>query len=102
MKGPQYEIKLVAKETLPTSLFFSSPISRAPMLQRSYSSDNELIRVLAVLIFFLVLLAFSSKIYFSAIYLLNWSFNTYYYLSTSANSNLFFSKSAMATFNLPS
>jgi len=71
LNGPQYEINAVAREMLPTNFLFLSPISLAPTLHLSFSSDNELIKVLAVLIFFLVLLALSSNTYLSAIYLLH-------------------------------
>ena len=57
LNGPQYEIKAVAKEQFPTNLLFCSPISEANLAHLSLSSVNEDIRVLAVLIFFLVLLA---------------------------------------------
>tara|TARA_B110000503_G_C7159825_1_gene419117 strand:- start:768 stop:941 length:174 start_codon:yes stop_codon:yes gene_type:complete len=57
LKGPQYEIKAVAKEQLPTNLLFYSPISLAPFCHLSLSSVREEIKVLAVVIFFLVLLA---------------------------------------------
>jgi hypothetical protein len=66
-------MKAVAIEQLPINLLFSSPISLAPLDQRSYSSVREPIRVLAVLIIFLVLLALSSRAVFSAIYLVNFS-----------------------------
>jgi len=57
LKGPQYEIKAVAKEQLPTNLLFYSPISEAPFCHLSLSSVNDEIKVLAVVIFFLVFVA---------------------------------------------
>jgi hypothetical protein len=57
LKGPQYEIKAVAREQLPTNLRFCSPISLAPFCHLSLSSVREEIRVRAVVIFFFVLLA---------------------------------------------
>jgi hypothetical protein len=50
-------MKAVANEQLPTNLLFYSPISEANLAQRSLSSVNEEIKVLAVLIFFFVLAA---------------------------------------------
>jgi len=47
-------MKAVAKEQLPTNFLFSSEISFAPFFQRARSPDSELIRVSAVVIFFLV------------------------------------------------
>jgi len=44
----------VAREQLPTNFFFSSEISLAPFFQRALSPDKELIKVSAVVIFFLV------------------------------------------------
>jgi len=57
LNGPQYEINAVANEQLPTNLLFYSPISEANFAQRSLSSVRDEIKVLAVFIFFLVLLA---------------------------------------------
>ena len=45
-------MKEVAREQLPTSLFFSSEISLAPFFQRTLSPESELMRVSAVVIFF--------------------------------------------------
>lgn len=70
-------MKAVAREQLPISLLFSSPISLAPALQRVYSSVKEPIRVLAVLIIFLVLLALSSSYYFSFIEIVNFSWSPF-------------------------
>jgi len=47
-------MKAVASERFPTSLFFSSEISVAPFFQRALSPERELMRVSAVVIFFLV------------------------------------------------
>lgn len=44
----------VANEQLPTNLFFSSDISDAPFFQRALYPESELIKVSAVVIFFLV------------------------------------------------
>lgn len=55
LNGPQYEINAVANDTFPTNLLFYSAISDAPLPHLSFSSDNDPINYLAVLIFFLVL-----------------------------------------------
>jgi hypothetical protein len=54
-------MKAVAKEQLPTSLFFSLEISVAPFFQRALYPDNELISVSAVVIFFFVFCACDSN-----------------------------------------
>ena len=54
-RGPQYEMKAQASEAFPTRRRFYSLISAAPLLQRSFSPCRDLIKVVAVLIFFLVL-----------------------------------------------
>jgi len=64
----------VASEQFPINLRFWSAISVIPFCQRFFSSVSDEIRVLAVLIFFLVLLALSSRDVFSAIYIVNFSF----------------------------
>lgn len=50
-------MKAVAREELPTNLLFSAAISEAPFAHLNFSSESELIKVSAVLIFFLVLMA---------------------------------------------
>lgn len=92
----------MANDIFPTNLFFLSPISLAPIVHLSLSSESELIKVLAALIFFLVLFALSSNIYLSAIFLLYSSFKACCYLSTSANSSLAFYKSSSAFLRRPS
>jgi len=36
LKGPQYEIKAVAREQFPVNYFFSSLILEAPLFQRTF------------------------------------------------------------------
>lgn len=61
LKGPQYEMKAVASEQLPTRRIFYWEIIEAPFFQRSFSSISELIKVSAILIFFLSFIAFCSN-----------------------------------------
>jgi len=58
----------VDNEAFPTNLRFYSAISEAPLLQRSFSSDNDVMSYRAVSIFFLVFFDLASNKDFSSIY----------------------------------
>ena len=92
----------VAREQFPTNLLFYSPISLAPFYHLSLSSVNEVISVLAVVIFFLVFTAWSSRIYFSLIDFLNFSLSSPINIFIMFNSIYDFSSSAFATLSFPS
>ena len=102
LNGPQYEMNAVAREQFPTNLLFYSPISLAPFYHLSLSSVNEVISVLAVVIFFLVFTAWSSRIYFSLIDFLNFSLSSPINIFIMFNSIYDFSSSAFATLSFPS
>lgn len=102
LNAPQQEINAHEREEFPTNLLFQSPISKAPLFHLSFSPARDQISCLAVLIFFLVLSAFYSKIFLASIYLENFSLSSASNFWISVNSSQALASSFSATWSLPS